>query len=113
MPQDEIVELMIAADVFTFPSFIETFGIVLIEAMAAGLPVITSNRSGCNFVAQNGKYARLINPCDLSTLENALIEMYYSKNARISYSDLSKNRALEFDWNIITNKLHELLIKNS
>jgi glycosyltransferase involved in cell wall biosynthesis len=113
MPQDEIVELMIAADVFTFPSFIETFGIVLIEAMAAGLPVITSNRSGCNFVAQNGKYARLINPSELHTLEDAMIEFFYSYNIRENYSKLSIERASEFDWDIVTNQLHKLLIKYS
>ncbi len=42
LPADELVEIYRAADAFVFPSLIETFGIVIVEAMAAGLPVIDS-----------------------------------------------------------------------
>ena len=39
-----------------FPSNLETFGIVLIEAMACGLPIITSNAEGCVDVIDRGKF---------------------------------------------------------
>ena len=43
----ELIKAYKAADVFVFPTLIESFGIVQIEAMAAGLPVVTTNAHGC------------------------------------------------------------------
>ncbi len=48
MPSNEIISLYKASDVFAFPTLIESFGLVNIEAMAAGLPVVVTDAPGCN-----------------------------------------------------------------
>jgi glycosyltransferase involved in cell wall biosynthesis len=45
-PSRELIEVLDAGDLFAFPTIIETFGIVVIEAMAAGLPIVTTNAPG-------------------------------------------------------------------
>jgi glycosyltransferase involved in cell wall biosynthesis len=108
-PPQEIVEYMCASDAFVLPSFIETFGIVLIEAMAAGLPIITSNAPGCNFVTDKGKYGLLVDPENIQSITNCLQVIYKDHNLRKTLSNLSLNRANEFDWNLITESLSNLI----
>ena len=69
----DIPELLGQADLFAFsttPS--EGFGIVLIEAMAAGLPVIASDVPACREVLANGKAGLLLDPNDLNAWEKTL-----------------------------------------
>jgi glycosyltransferase involved in cell wall biosynthesis len=61
------------AAVFLFPSLDEGFGIPVLEAMAAGIPVITSNRSALAEVAGNA--AVLVDPTDTSQIVSALRQL--------------------------------------
>jgi glycosyltransferase involved in cell wall biosynthesis len=54
VPPAEIVRMYQAADVFAFPSLLETFGMVQIEAMAAGLAVVSTDAPGCRDVVEPG-----------------------------------------------------------
>ena len=70
---DEKRRRMVAADVFCAPSLRgESFGIVLLEAMAAGTPVVASDIDGYRNVATDGLDARLVPPGDPAALADAL-----------------------------------------
>ena len=62
IPDDEITAHYLLADVFIMPSKKEGFGIVFIEAMACGLPVIAGNRDGSVDALKNGDLGKLVNP---------------------------------------------------
>ena len=47
MPSTDLVEIYKIADTFVMPSLVETFGIVLVEAMASRLPIISTSAPGC------------------------------------------------------------------
>jgi len=58
----KVVDYYLGADVFVFPSVTETQGLVILEAMAAGLPVVAMNREGPSTVIDSGKDGILVQP---------------------------------------------------
>ena len=79
---DEKASLLTGADVFCAPSLHgESFGVVLLEAMAAGTPIVASELDGYKLVARNGQDAVLVPPGDAMALARAL-ECVLSDGAR-------------------------------
>jgi glycosyltransferase involved in cell wall biosynthesis len=70
-PKDRAA-LFAGADVFVFPSFFEGFAQVLLEAMASGLPVITTNATAGPDLFTTGNEGRIINPGEDAELEDSL-----------------------------------------
>ncbi len=68
----ELPDHFVLADLFTLPSKKEGFGIVFIEALACGLPVICGNVDGSLDAIRNGELGKAVNPDDLTELEAAL-----------------------------------------
>ena len=71
---DEIADYFAVADVFAMPSTGEGFGIVYLEAAAAGLPVIAGNRDGSVDALADGKIGNLIDPENYAELVNAVAD---------------------------------------
>jgi len=70
---EEVIDHFLLADVFIMPSQKEGFGIVFIEAMACGLPVIAGNKDGSRDALQNGKLGLLVDPDSESEILGALL----------------------------------------
>lgn len=68
-----LVDAYFAMDVFAFASLSETQGIVLIEAMAAGLPVVALDAPGVREVVEEHRNGRLLNEMDLQSFVDALL----------------------------------------
>ncbi|PFX98197.1 hypothetical protein COL41_04180 [Bacillus mycoides] len=64
------------SDILVLPSYQEAFGIVLIEAMAVGLPIIASNIGGIPDVVKDRENALLIEPGDVSSLKESILEIF-------------------------------------
>jgi glycosyltransferase involved in cell wall biosynthesis len=73
-PREEIVHLMARSDVLVLPSIVETFGIVLIEALAAGLPIITTTAVPDHDRLRRG-FGIVVPPRDAAALRDAILEM--------------------------------------
>jgi glycosyltransferase involved in cell wall biosynthesis len=84
------------AMIFAFPSLDEGFGMPVLEAMAIGTPVITSNRSALPEVA--GRAAILVDPEDSSALAEALRQLAANEDLRRQYGERGIERAREFTW---------------
>jgi len=72
--ENELPGYFLLADLFVLPSKKEGFGIVFIEALACGLPVICGNADGSIDAICNGELGKAINPDDLTELEMAITE---------------------------------------
>ncbi|MFH1228570.1 MAG: glycosyltransferase family 4 protein [Planctomycetota bacterium] len=72
--QSKIEKFYAASDVFLFPTLYEPFGTVCLEAMASGLPVITSRRAGASEIMSHGMDSFIVdNPADSSAIAEKLI----------------------------------------
>jgi phosphatidylinositol alpha-1,6-mannosyltransferase len=76
--EKELADYFLLADLFVLPSKKEGFGIVFIEALACGLPVICGNADGSIDAIRNGELGTAINVDDLDELEKT-ITMYLKK----------------------------------
>jgi len=103
-PSQDLIDLYNAADAFIFPSYIESFGIALIEAMAAGLPVITTDGPGCIDVIDNGSYGEMVPVGEPSALARAMHRLHTDEELRTHYVHASKKRAKDFSWNSIVRQ---------
>lgn len=84
------------ASLFVLPSLVESFSLPVIEAMAAGLPVIASNIT-C-LPEMIGNYGLLFDPCDPNDLANKIREVINNRNLYDSLSRKSAEHAKIFSW---------------
>ncbi|MDE3212248.1 MAG: glycosyltransferase family 4 protein, partial [Bacteroidota bacterium] len=84
------------AMVFLYPSLRESFGIPILEAMACGRPVITSNTSSMPEVA--GKAALLVDPFSPQEIADAMLRYYQNPSLREAMSLEGLHRAAKFSW---------------
>ncbi len=89
-------QLYAKARVFAFPSLDEGFGMPVLDAMARGVPVLTSNRSATREVAGNA--ALLINPIEQDSVNSGLLRIVSSAALRNELRELGLRRAREFSW---------------
>lgn len=91
---------------FLFPSLSEGFGMPVLEAMACGVPVITSNTSSLPEIA--GDAARLINPTDSGALTQAMEELLENQPLMSELSARGLQRVEKFRWSTVAEKTMEI-----
>lgn len=105
---EEIVDHYLMADLFIMPSQKEGFGIVFIEAMACGLPVIAGNKDGSVDALMNGELGKLIDPDDkmeiLKAMEKILLDPAPGNNGAVK-TQLQKKVINAFGFDTFKNNL--------
>jgi glycosyltransferase involved in cell wall biosynthesis len=102
----ELVNAYHAADVFVLPSIHEPFGIVILEAWAAGLPVVASRVGGVPSFVQDGKDGILFAPDDLDELTQILRLARKNSGRMASLASAGQRKAQEeYGWDKITQRL--------
>ena len=94
VPLEETVHFYQAADVFVYPSLNETFGLPILEAMACGCPVVTSDTSAMPEIA--GGAALLSDPKEPASIARAIVEA--AEPGRDRLRDQGLRRAGQFTW---------------
>jgi glycosyltransferase involved in cell wall biosynthesis len=98
LPDAELERLYRRADVFCLPSVQEGFGIVFLEAMACGLPVVATDSAAIPEVVPHGRAGLLVPPGDVAALAGALAELLASDERRAAYGAFGQQHVRQFDW---------------
>lgn len=105
----ELVAAMHTAEVLCAPSTgAESFGVVLIEAMAAGLPVVASDIPGYDSVVTPGEDGVLVPPGDPEALAGALVSVLRDRSLRARLSEAGLVTARRYDWKRIAAGVEEV-----
>ncbi len=97
----ELLQEYARSDLFVLPSRFEPFGIVLLEAMAAGLPVIASRVGGIPEVVADGETGLLVEPGDVEGLAGAMLRLAMDPALRASLGSRGRERARSYSWDVV------------
>jgi len=95
---DELAALYASADIFCFPSTTDTFGQVLLEAGASGLPVVAAAAGGALELVHDGRTGRLVAPDEPHALATAILELAADPELRRRWGAAGREAALARTW---------------
>ena len=96
LPRDELEAVYRGASIFVYPSIYEGFGLPVLEAMARGLPVVTSNSSSLREVGEG--VALLVEPDDVRDLGRAIRRLLGDDAMRAELARMGRERASGYGW---------------
>jgi glycosyltransferase involved in cell wall biosynthesis len=95
---EELATAVASADVLVFPSQTDTLGLVLLEAMAAGTPVVAANSGGIPEVVRHGFNGRLFPPGDAAAAASEVARLLYDPLARELLRVAARREAERWTW---------------
>jgi len=110
--REALLREMSEADVFVFPSLFEGFALVILEAMAVGLPVITTPNTAGPDLIEDGKEGLIVPAGDANALREAMQSLLHNPERARSMGRAAHEKAKEFTWERYGERweamLHEL-----
>lgn len=95
-----------SADILVNPSLSESFGMSLIEAMAAGIPVIATRAGGMAEIVEDNKTGILVEPGDVPALAQAILHLLANDEKRVSMGNAGRRRVIDlFSWDQIAKSV--------
>lgn len=102
---EDLAAAYASGDAFLFPSSTETLGLVLLEAMAAGCPVVGANRGGIPDIVSHGENGCLYDPDDPPSLIAAVHALLGDQEARRTLRVSAREEAERWNWASATDQL--------
>ena len=110
VPPRKLVHMYRAADIFAFPSLLETFGMVQIEAMAAGIPVVTTDAPGCRDVVQDGVNGLQAPAGDAEAFARQLIRLFRDPVLREELGAAGAESAKRYEWDRVAEEYERIFV---
>jgi glycosyltransferase involved in cell wall biosynthesis len=108
LPAGQMQALYAEHDILLFPSLMEGLPGVLLEAMATGMPVITTETCGMPDVVQDGVNGKLVQPGSAEAIEEAVVELAGSVETRKRLGTAARETMQHFTWAQSARKLEKL-----
>ena len=102
--EKELLTLYELSDIFILPSLYEPFGLVVLEAMAKGKPVIVSDRVGASSMITNMKDGIIVTYGDIDSMVSAIELLFKNQEKRMEIEINAKETAKEYTWEKIVEK---------
>jgi D-inositol-3-phosphate glycosyltransferase len=107
--QEQLPYYFAAADMVVMPSHYESFGMVALEAMASGTPVIASEVGGLAHLVQDGQTGFHVPPRDPAALAARMSDLLADDDLRRQLGDQASRHARQYDWrNIVCRMIDEV-----
>jgi glycogen synthase len=100
----EVAWAMAAADVFVLPSRVEPFGIVVLEALRAGRPVVVSSRGGAGEIVRHEREGLVADPLDSAQLAGAIARLLDDRDLARRLAEAGRRRVRDFDWSAVAGE---------
>jgi glycosyltransferase involved in cell wall biosynthesis len=97
-------------DIFVFPSLVEGMPLTLLEAMATGMPVVTTNGSGMSDIIEDEFNGLLVGPADAAALAQAVERLCRSVELRKQLGLAGRETVRRYTWEDVTKKLEKVLV---
>ncbi|MFX1534425.1 MAG: glycosyltransferase [Promethearchaeota archaeon] len=108
-PLDLVPYWYTAADVFLCPSRYETFGLVIVEAMACKTPVVATNNGGPPDIITDGVEGYTVNPEDTQTFAKRIVECIKDPQVQLKLGEEARKTVEEkFSWTAVTRQINTL-----
>jgi D-inositol-3-phosphate glycosyltransferase len=104
-PQDQLPVFYAAADVVAVPSRYESFGLVAVEALACGKPVVASRVGGLRFTIDEGTTGFLVKPQSPQALAEALEQILTDETLRAAMSAAARPSVARYDWSNVARQV--------
>lgn len=104
-PPEELVSVYQAADIIAVPSYNESFGLVALEAQAAGTPVVAARVGGLPLTVTEGESGLLVDGHDPADWAHALESLVMDDDLRNSMSDVAPSHAAEYSWDVTVERM--------
>jgi glycosyltransferase involved in cell wall biosynthesis len=105
VPDDDLVKLYNGASLFAFPSLYEGFGLPVVEAMACGVPVLTSHNSSLAEISGDAAY--LVNPESSDEIAAGIYTMLTNPDMQTEYRKKGFQQADKYQWSGVARKVWE------
>jgi glycosyltransferase involved in cell wall biosynthesis len=103
-PRERLPKLYTKSDVFILPSLAESFGIVFVEAMACGLPIIGGKTGGVPYLVKE-ENGILVEPGNVTEIKEAIVKIKGSIELRRSMGQRNREKVVkDFKWNSVASK---------
>ena len=113
LPPDELEPYFEAARLFCMPSRVEPFGIVYVEAMARGLPVVATRIGAITDMVQSGVNGLLVEPGDVDGLARALLQLLTDSNKAAVFGEAGLNLAsTRYNWDNVVARMAAAIEKS-
>lgn len=99
------------ADIFAIPSLIESFGVVIVEAMAHGLPIVGTEAPGVRDIIEDSGNGFLVPAKSPECLSEKIMYLLENDKLRKQMGEKSRQMAKQYDWKLITRKYVEVYKK--
>jgi glycosyltransferase involved in cell wall biosynthesis len=105
---DELIGAYQQADIFLSSSIWELMPLVVLEAMASGLPLVVTNVSGSQDLVQNGENGFVVEPGDIENMADNIKRLLLSRELRESFGNLNLTKAEGYSWDCISRRYLEV-----
>lgn len=103
--QKDLINYYNSSDIFILPSIEEGLAMVQLQALACGVPVISTKNSGAEDIIQDGVNGLIIQPFSVNDIKNKIIYFIENKDLILKYSNKAIESSKKFTWEIYSKKL--------